>query len=185
VRRRDIGDPVAQRFVRRVFQGARPGGDRHDLRTHELHAIDVEPLPPDVFLAHVDHTLEPEARADGGGGDAVLAGARFRDDAAFVHPLREQHLAERVVDLVRARVIQVLTLQYDLRPDQRGEPRHGRNRGRPADVVLEQRLQLGPETRVVPRRVVDRRELLERVHQRLGDIAAAVGTEATCLSFRL
>jgi hypothetical protein len=54
--------------------------------------------------------------------DAMLSGARLGDDALLAHALAQQHLAQRVVDLVRARVIQVLALQIDLasptvRPD--------------------------------------------------------------------
>ena len=65
----------------------------------------------------------PKQRADGGGGDAVLAGAGLRDDAALAHALREQPLAEAVVDLVRAGVEQVFALEIDLRAAELlGEP---------------------------------------------------------------
>ena len=47
----------------------------------------------------------------------MLACARLRDDALFVHALREQDLPQRVVDLVRAGVIQVLPFEQDLRTD--------------------------------------------------------------------
>jgi hypothetical protein len=41
----------------------------------------------------------------------MLARARLRDDAALAHADRQQRLAERVVDLVGARVRQVLALE--------------------------------------------------------------------------
>ncbi len=47
-------------------------------------------------------------RTDRGGGNAVLAGARLGDDAPLAQPLGEQRLPHRVVDLVRARVRQLL-----------------------------------------------------------------------------
>ena len=47
---------------------------------------------------------KPEQRARGGRGDAVLAGAGLGDDPLLAEALREQRLAERVVDLVRAGV---------------------------------------------------------------------------------
>ena len=57
-----------------------------------------------VLGAHVDVALEAEARADRGRRDAVLAGAGLGDDAPLAEPPREQRLAERVVELVRAGV---------------------------------------------------------------------------------
>ena len=67
------------------------------------------------FGAHVDVALEAEQRARRRRGHAVLAGARFGDDAPLAHALGEQRLAERVVDLVRAGVRQILALQEDAR----------------------------------------------------------------------
>ena len=61
-------------------------------------------------LALVDAALEAEHGAHGGGGHAVLAGAGLGDHAGLAHALDEQGLAERVVDLVRAGVVQILTL---------------------------------------------------------------------------
>ena len=52
-----------------------------------------------------------EQRADRGSRDAVLSRAGFRDDALLVHASREQHLAERVVDLVRTCVQEIFTLR--------------------------------------------------------------------------
>ena len=45
----------------------------------------------------------------------MLAGAGLGDDARLAHALGQQDLAEAVVDLVRARVVQVLALEIDLR----------------------------------------------------------------------
>ena len=55
----------------------------------------------------------PSSAQRRGGRDAVLAGAGLRDDARLAHALGEQHLAERVVDLVRAGVAQVFALEPD------------------------------------------------------------------------
>ena len=71
-------------------------------------------LPLDVGGAHVDDAGKAEARRDRGRGDAVLAGAGLGDDARLAHALGEQDLAEAVVDLVRAGVVQVLALEIDL-----------------------------------------------------------------------
>ena len=122
VRVAHAGGPVAQRLVHGFLQRAGAGHDRHDLRAEQLHPRDVGRLPMRVLLAHVDDARESEQRAGRGGGDAVLTGSRLRDDPLLAQPLREQRLAERVVDLVRARVRQVLALQPDLVAELRGQP---------------------------------------------------------------
>jgi hypothetical protein len=45
----------------------------------------------------------------------VLAGARLGDDARLAHAPRQQHLADAVVDLVRAGVAEVLALENSAR----------------------------------------------------------------------
>jgi len=46
----------------------------------------------------------------------MLARAGLGDDARLAHPFREKDLPHRVVDLVRAGVEQVFTLEINLRP---------------------------------------------------------------------
>ena len=57
--------------------------------------------------------------------------------------------------------------------DGRGQAVGAVERRRAAGEALQQLAQLGPEDRVVAERVVGGLELLERGHQRLGDVAAA------------
>ncbi len=80
----------------------------------DLHAEDIRRLAPNVFDAHEDMAFHAEKARHRGCGDAVLARARFGDDPAFPHPPREKGLAEGVVELVRACVVQVLPFQIDL-----------------------------------------------------------------------
>ena len=178
--RGDVCDPVAQRLVGGVLERARAGRHRHHPRPHQLHAVHVQALAAHVLLAHIDHALEPEAGAHRGRGDAVLARARLGDDARFAHAPRQEHLPQRVVDLVRPGVVQVFALEHHDDPwtHLRPEPRRLRERSGASHIVLEQPVQLGPEARVALRFIVDPLELLERRHQGLGDIAAAVGAEA-------
>ena len=109
----DIGHPVAQRLVHRVLERLRAGLDRHDLGAEHLHAKHVRLLPLDVDRTHIDDAFEAEARAQRRGGDAVHAGAGLGDDALLAHAPRQQDLAEHVVDLVRAGVIELLALEID------------------------------------------------------------------------
>ena len=48
----------------------------------------------------------------------MLAGAGLGDDARLAHALGEQDLAQAIVDLVRAGVIEVFALEIDLRAAQ-------------------------------------------------------------------
>ena len=102
--------------------------------------------------------------------------------APLAHALREQRLADAVVDLVRAGVIEVLALQPDLRAADllRPAPRMVDGR-RPADVVLELVLELGNELRIDAIARVLRLQLVERADQRLGDEHAAIRSEMPAL----
>src|SRR5207253_1104214 len=103
--------PVADRLAGCLLQGARPELDRTHLRAEQPHALDVGMLPPHVLATHVDDAVEAEARTYRRRRDAVLPRAGLRHDAALAEPPREDSLAERVVQLVRARVEQVLALE--------------------------------------------------------------------------
>ncbi len=115
VRVADVGDPVAHRFVDGVLQRAAAGVDPQHLGAEQPHPEDVQRLPLHVLGAHVDVALEAEQRARRRRRHAVLAGAGLGDDPPLAHPHRQQRLAERVVDLVRAGVGQVFALQEDAR----------------------------------------------------------------------
>ena len=47
--------------------------------------------------------------------NTMLACARLRDDAFLAHALGEERLPECVIDLMRARMQQILTLEIDIR----------------------------------------------------------------------
>ena len=96
----------------------------------------------------------------------------------LAHPLGEQRLAEHVVDLVRAGVVEVLALEQDPRAaGVLGEPRHLGDRAGPAGVVALQPVELGEERRVDPHGLVGLGQLVERGDQRLGHEPAAEDAE--------
>ena len=101
------------------FSVRAPASTRRTVAPSSCMRNDVQRLPLHVLRAHVDVALEPEQRADRRRGDAVLAGAGLGDDAPLPHALRQQRLAERVVDLVRARVREVFALEEDARAAER------------------------------------------------------------------
>ena len=178
----DIGHPVAQRLVHRVLQRARAGLHGDDLRAEHLHAEHVRRLPRHVHRAHIDDAFETEARAERRGRDAVLAGAGLGDDALLAHALREQDLAEHVVHLVRAGVIELLALQIDLRAaEMLRQPLGVIERRRTADIVLQMAVHLAAERRIGLRLRISLFEIEDQRHQRLGDEAPAEHAEMPAL----
>ena len=180
VRGADVGDPVAHGFVDGVFEGARAGRDAADFSAEHAHAVDVELLAAHVLFAHVDDAVEAEERADGGGGDAVLARAGFRDDAFLAHAHGEERLAEAVVDFVRAGVEQVFALEVNLcAAEGFGEARGEVERRGAAGVVAQQQVELQVEIGIGLGLGVGVLQLVERGDERLGNVAAAVGAETS------
>src|SRR5262249_11246888 len=107
--------------------------------------------------------------------DAVLPRAGLRDDPLLAHADGEQRLAERVVDLVRAGVREILALQEDARAaGGRGQALRLVERRRAPDVVPEPLSELGAEAFVCPDAEVRRRQFLDRRDERLGDEASAI-----------
>ncbi len=109
-----IGHPVAQGVVHRVLQRAAARGHRMHLGPQKPHAEHVRRLPLDIVRAHVDHAFQPELGADRRGGDAVLAGPGLGDDPGLAHAAGQDDLAQHVVDLVRAGMVQLVALHVDL-----------------------------------------------------------------------
>ncbi len=170
--------PVAEGFVHRVLERGGARGDGDDLRAEQFHAADVGRLAADVFRAHEDLALEPEAGGDGGGGDAVLAGAGLGDDAFLAHAAGEEALADDVVDLVRAGVGAVLALEPEARAAELGGEAFGAvERRGPAGVVAQHGAELGHESGVVLRRFPRGFDVEQRGHEGFADEAAAVGAE--------
>ena len=109
-----IGHPVAHGFVKGVFEGFTTAFDGHHCGTQQFHAVHIGALAFDVLAAHVHHTFQAIAGADGGGGHAVLAGTCFSNDAGFAHAARQHGLSDGVVDFVRACVVKVFALEKNL-----------------------------------------------------------------------
>jgi hypothetical protein len=102
-------------FVHRVLERAAPLSTGAHFRTQQLHPEHIGRLPFNVARTHIDDAGQAEARADGGSGNAMLASAGLGNDARLAHPDGEQNLADAVVDLVRAGVVELVALEPDLR----------------------------------------------------------------------
>ena len=178
----DIGDPVAQRLVHGVLERRRAGNHGPHLGAEQPHAENIGALPLDIGLAHIDHARQAEAGGHGGDGHAMLARAGLRDDAGLSHPLGEQDLAQAIVDLVRAGVIEFVALEVDLRAAKvLGQPLGVIERARPAGIMRIEVFKLGVEGRIVLRRCVSCLKLKDKRHQRFGHEAPAIKAEMTPL----
>ena len=164
---------MASRSVREPLETGRTSAPE------QLHAEHVRRLAADVFFAHVDDAIEAEVGTGGGRRDAMLAGAGFGDHALLAHAQREQRLADRVVDLVGAGVVEVLALEPDLGAAALlAEPLGMIKRRRAADVVLQQRRQLGLKRGILTGLVVFDGQFIEGPDQRFGNVASAKLAEA-------
>ena len=174
----DVGQPVAQRLVHRLLQRRTAEVHRFDPGTEQRHAPHVALLASHVFGPHVDDALQPEQRADGGGGHTVLAGTGLGDDAPFTHAPCQQDLADAVVDLVGAGVVQILALEIEAgSAELLGQPFGQVQRAGAADIVAQQGAVLLPEAVVSTgggERLLQR---LQRRHQGLRHVAAAVAAK--------
>ena len=175
----DVCHPVSYCLIGRVLQRCRAAVDGDDLGAEEAHPVDVERLPAHVLAAHVHEASEAERGARGRGRNPVLPRSGFRDDPPLAHALREEHLAESVVQLVCTGVEQVLPLQPDLRAGMRvAEPARVGHRRRTTREFREPAMQLGGEIRVGEGAGHRCFELLERRHERLRHVRTAVPVEA-------
>ena len=66
--------------------------------------------------AHIDHTFQAKLGTDRRGRNAVLTGTGFCDDAGLAHATRQNDLTQHVVDLMCARVVQLVALKVNLGP---------------------------------------------------------------------
>src|SRR5207248_2425795 len=100
------------------------------------------------------------------------------DDALLAHAPGEQRLPERVVDLVRARVEQVLALEVDSRAaESLREPAGEVERRGTAGVGSQELIELELKSGVLPGFAIGDFQLFERGHENFGDITAAVDSE--------
>src|SRR5882672_3387093 len=112
----------------------------------------------------------------------MLAGAGLGDDALFAHPPRHHDLAEHIVDLVRAGVVQLLALEIDFRAAEMfGQALGEIQRRRPADIVLEVAVHFRSERRIGLGVGVGLLQIEDQRHQRFRDKASAENAEMPAL----
>ena len=169
-----ICHPIAQRLVHRVLQRASARRHRHHLGPEQLHAENVWSLSRHVGRAHEDDAGQTKARTNRRRRHAMLASTGFRDDPGFAHAHGEQYLADAIVDLVRAGMVEFVTLEPHLRAAQFfGNTRCEIERAGPAYIMFEQIVKLGGKGRVRLGAGIFRLKLENERHQRFRHIAPA------------
>ena len=119
----------------------------------------------------------------------MLARAGLGDDARLAHALRQQYLPDAVVDLVRAGMVQLVPLEPDLRTlsfrrilaQFFRQARRVVERAGTTDVVLQQVVELGLESRIRLGRLVFPLQVQDQRHQRFGNITSAELAEMPAL----
>ena len=146
-----------------------------DLGSQKLHPVDIEGLPLDVMGSHEHLALQSEIGGQSRGRDTVLPRTRLGDHPGLAHPLGEEALADDVVDLVGASVVQVLPFEIDLGTAEiLGHPVGVVEHGRPSGVLPVEIVDLPQEVGVLDVPVIRLVELYHRVHQRLRDVLSPV-----------
>src|SRR5258708_12834550 len=108
----------------------------------------------------------------------MLAGAGLGDNALFAHAPRHHDLAEHVVDLVRAGMVELLALEIDFRAaEMPGEALGEIQRRRPADIVPEIAVHFRLECRIGLGIGVSLFQIEDQRHQRFRDKAPAENAE--------
>ena len=182
VGRLDVGHPVTERLVNRILERRRTCGHSDNLGAKHLHARDIQGLTLGVLTPHVDRAVEAKESGGGRGGDTVLPRAGLRNNARLAQLLGEQRLTEHVVDLVRARVVQVLTLEEHAHAAQVGCKTRGLGQqGGASGIVQEQVAQAALEHFIAPQALPRCLNLFEGAHEGLGDEASTEITEVRSL----
>jgi hypothetical protein len=178
VRGGNVGDPIPHGFTDGVFQGAAAGSNADDFGAEQAHAEDVQALAAHVFFAHINRAIETEEGADAGGGNTVLTGSGFGDDAVFIHAAGEQGLAETVVDFVRAGVEQVFPLEINARTAELLREALGVvERSGATGIGVQQVIEFLLERLVLASGEVGSLELFQGRHEDFGDLASAIGAK--------
>ncbi len=173
---------VAQIFVEGAVHGIfeRLGAaiDAHHLGAENLHLGDIGVFLSDVDLAHVDFARQPDQRAGRGQRHAMLPGAGFRQHLGLAHVLGQQRLAQTVIDLVRAGMVEVFALEPDARAAaMRGQAFGQINRAGATDIMGIEIIQLAAVSLGVADGQIGAADVVHDGLEMRRQVLAAVGPE--------
>src|SRR5690606_15225090 len=137
-------------------------------RAEKLHAEDIWLLAGNIDAAHVDMAFQTKQGGNRRAGNPMLACTSFSDNTLFAHALRQPCLSQRVIDLVRPGVCQILALEVNLRAAEFFRQAFGiGNWGRSAGVIGLQLGQLLLKGGIAHRLVISGAQFIERRDERL------------------
>ncbi len=167
--------PFPHTGVHSIFQGPGAAGDRMHPGAQQFHAVHVQRLTDSVFLSHINLTFHVQQGGGGGSGHAVLPCAGLGNEAGLSHLFSQQGLAQHIVDLVRAGMVQILSLEIDSGPSQ--IPSHLLRiiqKRRSACVFVQQGLQFLLKFRVFLIMLITLLQMNQLIHQNLRHILSSV-----------
>src|SRR6266581_3731694 len=158
------------------------------LGAEHLHPVHVQFLSVHVLASHVDFRAQSQSRARHSGSNPMLSGPGFSNDPQFPHFLGKESLAESIVDLVRATMQEILSLQIDSGPSNVASQIGSKVQwGGSAGETVQPARQLLLEGGVVGEPVVCFLKFSQWLHQGLRDILPAIFSELagprTCSRF--
>ena len=106
--------PVTDCLGTSITQSHVTCANRIHLGAQHLHALHVGMLALHVGSTHEDFALHVHQCTNGSSGNTMLSGTCLGDDTSLAHLLRHQNLTDGIVNLVRTRMVEVLTLQIQL-----------------------------------------------------------------------
>ena len=112
----------------------------------------------------------------------MLASTCFRNNALLAHAAGEQNLAEHIVDLVCAGVVELIALEIDFRAAKFFCQAFCEiERARATDIMFGEMIKLGLKSRILFGDLIGLFQLKDERHQSLGDKAAAEQAEMPAL----
>ena len=145
------------------------------LGSQKFHTVDIQCLSVGIFFSHEDFAFHPQEGCCRCGSHTVLSGTGLCDQAGLAHLLGKQCLSQGIIDLMGTGMVQILSLEIDLRAAQilRHFPCIVQQRGAPR-VFIQQLVQLRIEFRILLIMLIALFQMDQFIHQCLGDILSSV-----------
>ena len=161
----NIRYPIPHRLIQSILQSLRARRNRVYLSPKQLHAENVEHLPLDVLLAHVNLAFQSKQRTNRSGRYSVLTRPRLGNDPFLAHPNRQQSLPQSIVDLVRPSMVEVLALNRDVQTSVFRQPLCLSQRVWTPHILSKKIVKLFPKCRILPCSLELSIKLFEGRHQ--------------------
>ena len=152
------------------------------LGTQQTHAIHIRLLAVNILFTHKDFTFHIEQGAGCCCGNTMLAGTCFGNDLCLAHTFGKQCLAKHVIDLVCARMVQLIALEIELCTAEMGGHALGKiERAGASDIMGLIIFKLALEIGIGGGALIGGLYLQDQRHQGLGNKASTMHSEPAAL----